>query len=64
LIYKYRGAWAKSFEFNNQAREFQPEDEATLWNLGIAATALKDWATAREVWRTLNVKIDDGEGPI
>jgi hypothetical protein len=64
LIYKYRGDWAKSFEFNRRAREFQPSDEATLWNLAIAATALRDWRTAREVWRTLKIITEDGEGPI
>ena len=64
LIYKYRGDWAKSFDFNRRARELQPDDEATLWNLAIAATALRDWATAREVWRTLKVITEDGEGPI
>jgi TPR repeat len=64
LIYKYRGDWARSFEFNARAREFQPSDEATLWNLAIAATALRDWKTAREVWRTLKIVTEDGEGPI
>ena len=57
LIYKYRGAWRESFDFNRRAREFQPSDEATLWNLAIAATA-------REVWRALKVITEDGEGPI
>lgn len=64
LIYKYRGAWRESFDFNCKAREFQPSDEATLWNLAIAATALRDWSTAREVWRTLKISIDAGEGPV
>jgi hypothetical protein len=64
LIYKYRSAWLESFDFNRRAREFQPEDEATLWNLAIAATALRDWRTAREVWRALDVIKDAGEGPI
>ena len=64
LIYKYRGAWAESFDFNARARQIQPTDEATLWNLGIAATALRDWRTAREVWRTLQIITEDGEGPI
>jgi tetratricopeptide (TPR) repeat protein len=64
LIYKYRGAWRESFEFNARAREIQPDDEATLWNLGIAATALRDWSTAREVWRSLKIVTEDGEGPI
>jgi hypothetical protein len=64
LIYKYRGAWQESFDFNRRAREFQPDDEATLWNLAIAATALRDWRTARDVWRTLDIIKDAGEGPI
>jgi hypothetical protein len=64
LIYKYRGDWAKSFDFNRRAREFQPSDEATLWNLAIAATALRDWRTAREVWVALKVITEDDEGPI
>jgi hypothetical protein len=64
LIYKYRGAWAQSFDFNRRARALQPDDEATLWNLAIAATALKDWGTARDVWRTLNIITEPGEGPI
>jgi hypothetical protein len=64
LIYKYRGAWAQSFDFNRQARALQPDDEATLWNLAIAATALRDWRTARDVWRKLNIITEAGEGPI
>jgi hypothetical protein len=64
LIYKYRGAWGRSFEFNRRARALQPDDEATLWNLAIAATALKDWPTARDVWRTLDIITEAGEGPI
>jgi tetratricopeptide (TPR) repeat protein len=64
LIYKYRSAWLESFHFNARAREFQPSDQATLWNLAIAATALRDWAVARDVWRTLDILTDPGEGPI
>jgi hypothetical protein len=64
LIYKYRRAWRESFDFNARARELQPTDEATLWNLGIAATALRDWSTARDVWRTLKIITVEGEGPI
>ena len=64
LIYKYRGAWRESFDFKCRAREFQPDDEATLWNLAIAATALRDWATAREVWCSLKIIKEPGERPI
>jgi hypothetical protein len=64
LIYKYRGAWAQSFDFNRRARALQPDDEATLWNLAIASTALRDWRTSRDVWRRLNIITEAGEGPI
>ena len=64
LIYKYRGTWRESFDFNRRAREFRPDDEATLWNLAIAATAMRDWVTARDIWRSLKIITEPGEGPI
>ena len=63
LIYKYRGAWKESFKYNRRAAELQPDDQASQWNLAIAATALRDWKTARAVWRGQGMKIE-GEGPI
>jgi Flp pilus assembly protein TadD len=60
LIHKYRGAWRQSVEFNRRARELRPDDEATNWNVAIAAKALRDWRTAREVWNTLGMKIPLG----
>jgi tetratricopeptide (TPR) repeat protein len=64
LIHKYRGDWQLSREFNQRAVHLSPEDEAANWNLAIAATALRDWATARAVWRRLGILEADGEGPI
>jgi hypothetical protein len=64
LIYKYRGDWMKSLDFNRRARELRPDDEATLWNLAIAATALRDWSTARDVWGRLGILEDGGQGPV
>jgi TPR repeat len=64
LNYKYRGAWKESFEHNRRASELRPGDEATEWNLAIAATALRDWKTARSVWRGLGIKIDGEAGAI
>lgn len=64
LIHKYRRAWSESVEFNRRALQIQPNDEATRWNLAIAATALGDWATARQVWTACGYKLDDGDGPI
>jgi tetratricopeptide (TPR) repeat protein len=64
VIYKYRCAWWESFEYNRRARRLRPADVATLSNLAIAATALQDWATARDVWRELRLFSAPGEGPI
>jgi tetratricopeptide (TPR) repeat protein len=64
LIHKYRGDWQLSREFNKRAVHLSPEDEAANWNLAIAATALRDWTTARAAWRRLGILETDGEGPI
>ena len=41
-----------------------PDDEATNWNLAIAATALRDWGTARSVWKSLGMDVEPGDTPI
>jgi hypothetical protein len=64
LRHKYQGAWAESFRYNKRSVEIQPESEAANWNLAIAATALRDWATARAVWARLGVKLAPESGPI
>jgi tetratricopeptide (TPR) repeat protein len=64
LIYKYRGAWKESFRFNKRAHELAPDDEAAAWNLAIAATALRDWGTARTVWNSLGLPVEPGTEPI
>ena len=47
LIYKYQCEWDKSYNHNMRAVELNPKDEASNWNLGIAATMLEDWKVAR-----------------
>jgi hypothetical protein len=64
LIYKYQGRWRESFVYNRSAAELAPGDEASNWNLAIAATALRDWTTARSVWSRLGVPIEPGDQPI
>jgi hypothetical protein len=48
-------------EYGMRALELVPEDEReeepAAWNLGIAATARRDWATARIAWRAYGVPI-------
>jgi tetratricopeptide (TPR) repeat protein len=64
LIYKYRREWKESLRYNRLAAELRPDDEATNWNIGIAATALREWGVAREAWRRAGIKIEDGDAPI
>ena len=64
LIHKYRGQWRDSFRYNKRALELDEDHEATRWNLGIAATALRDWKTARDMWTRCGITIEGKEGPI
>ncbi len=64
LIYKYRRDWQKSLRYNLQAAELRPDDEATNWNAGIAATALKDWRKAREAWNRAGIELENNDEPI
>ena len=43
--------------------ELEPNNEAAWWNLGIAATVLLEWRTARQAWNKfgLNLEINDEE---
>lgn len=58
LLYKYQSRWAESLRYNRRATELNPSDEAAWWNLGIAATALSDWATAALAWEFFGVSLD------
>ncbi len=64
LIYKYRGEWIKSLEYNARAYALDPEDEAARWNLAIAATALRKWDIARDAWKDNGITLEGGSGPI
>lgn len=59
LVYKYQGKWEESFKYNKRAVELNREDESAWWNLGIAATALKEWRMARGCWNFFGMKYDD-----
>jgi len=63
LILKYRGQWQDAHVHFQRAVALEP-DEPTLWNLGIAATALHEWTTARSVWQRLGLPVQAGDTPI
>jgi hypothetical protein len=58
LIYKYQCNWRESFYYNQKAIEADLNNEAAYWNLGIAATALNDWKTARQAWNFFGLKLE------
>jgi tetratricopeptide (TPR) repeat protein len=63
LIYKYQNDWQKSFYLNLKSTELNSDDDSSWWNLGIAATALKNWRIVRTAWNQfgLNLEINDEE---
>ncbi|MGR8933819.1 MAG: tetratricopeptide repeat protein [Gammaproteobacteria bacterium] len=63
LLYKYAGEWQKSFDCNKTANTLDPNDAAARWNLAIAATALRNWDTARKAWQENGLAFP-GSGPI
>lgn len=65
LLYKYENAWRESLENNLRATELDASDQASWWNLGIAATALGRWDVARHAWRGAGLKkVPGGQGPV
>lgn len=62
LLCKYARRWPESLAYNREAARLQPEDEASWWNLGIAATALSDWPEARRAWAACGIDLPPGEG--
>lgn len=65
LVHKYLRDWPVSLQHNLRAIETaDQQDEASRWNAGIAATAIGNWAAAREQWRACGIAIPEGEGPV
>jgi hypothetical protein len=63
LRYKYALKWRESFEYNQTAARLAEDDEASWWNLGIAATALGEWTEARRAWTACGIEVPPGDGP-
>ena len=65
LAHKYMRDWNVSLQHNLRSQALRSEpDEASIWNAGIAATALGDWVEARRQWESCGVKLPKGDGPI
>ncbi len=65
LVHKYRRDWEPSLRYNLHAIALSDEfNQAQHWNAAIAATALGQWAQARELWSACGIALPDGDGPI
>jgi hypothetical protein len=66
LAFKSARDWPKAYELGKHAAALVPrgEQDPAYWNLGIAATVLADWATARDAWAGYGVQLPPGEGEI
>lgn len=65
LIAKWRRDWVASAAANERALQISADSgDPAAWNLGIAATALGDWDTARRAWRIFGIDLLAGAGPI
>jgi tetratricopeptide (TPR) repeat protein len=68
LIYKAKSDWRDMLHcFQEASKRAIGIDEwkqkSIWWNLGIAATAMRDWATARTAWKALGFPIEPGSAP-
>ncbi len=61
---KYAGDWKVSLAHNRRAAELNPDDEAAWWNMGIAATALADWDSARRAWSECGIEMSTVSGEV
>ncbi|MFU8871203.1 hypothetical protein [Micromonospora sp. SL4-19] len=66
LAHKFLRNWAKAYELGREAaaRARRGTEDPAFWNLGIAATIMEDWATARDAWRGYGLTVPDGDGEI
>ncbi|MYW64517.1 tetratricopeptide repeat protein [Streptomyces sp. SID8379] len=66
LAHKFLRDWDKAYALGKEAaaRAERGTNDPAFWNLGIAATILRDWATARDAWDGFGIALNPGEGPI
>jgi len=66
LAYKFARNWPRAYEVGKQAVTHvrRGTEEPAYWNLGIAATMLRDWDTARDAWIGYGLAPFPGTGQI
>ncbi|GAA1398591.1 hypothetical protein ACFQZ4_34095 [Catellatospora coxensis] len=66
LAYKFARDWARAYEHGRTAASLveRGKEEPAFWNLGIAATMLREWDTARDAWAGYGLRLPAGTGEI
>ncbi|WP_155372440.1 tetratricopeptide repeat protein [Catellatospora vulcania] len=66
LAYKFARDWPRAFEHGRTAASLvrRGKQEPAFWNLGIAATMLREWDTARDAWAGYGLRLPPGTGEI
>jgi hypothetical protein len=66
LAHKFLRDWAQAYRvgIHAAAHADRSGQDPAFWNLGIAATIQRDWATARDAWAGFGIKMPPGRGPI
>jgi len=61
---KNTGRWKESLQFNQRALELNPDDEGAWWNLGIAATAMRNWSEAGRACKGCGIEFEVTDGEV
>lgn len=66
LAQKFMRNWPQAYRLGRLAAAHanRGEQDPAFWNLGIAATIMRDWATARDAWEGFGITMPAGDGPI
>ena len=58
-LYKDRTEWKTCLHYTNKGLQLDGEDKNAWNNLGLAATALKKWKTARQAWNRMGYEFKE-----
>ncbi|RZQ65036.1 tetratricopeptide repeat protein [Amycolatopsis suaedae] len=66
LAAKFLHDWPRALRLGVEAaaRTERGTEDPAFWNLGIAATALRDWPVARDAWAGYGIDLPPGDGEI
>ena len=66
LARKFLRDWPEAYRLGRHAAAHASAggQDPAFWNLGIAATIMREWGTARAAWEGFGITLPPGDGPI